>query len=253
MSTELKLFIIISIVFVLLFGALLLFMIIYVRRQIKNRKEIEEVRRKSEAALLRATLTAQEIERERIGANLHDDIGPLLSSIKIFFKSELKKNEHNDKEEITAFLEALDENIEHVRDVSRDMVPNVLKNFGLKAALEEIIRRFSKDSSIQFNLKMDKDVNIPDDSLLPVYRIIQESITNSIRHGHANKIQIELLKENGYLLKISDNGEGFDVSESKSGLGLRNIEARAKAIDATFHIESAIRKGTVVKIKSIYT
>lgn len=240
-----------TIIFTVLLGALLLFMYIYIKRQIKNRAELEEIRRKNEATLLKATLTAQENERERIGANLHDDIGPLLSSVKIFFKNELNNAREEKKEDLEAFLVALDENIEQVRNTSRELVPSVLHSFGLKAAVEEIIRRFSKDDQIIFNLHIEKDISIDQENELAIYRIIQESITNAIRHGKATKIQIEFLNQNGFLLKISDNGKGFDVSQIKTGLGLRNIEARAKSIDATFNVQSTPNTGTYIVVKSI--
>jgi signal transduction histidine kinase len=131
------------------------------------------------------------------------------------------------------------------------MVPNVLKNFGLKAAIEEIIRRFSKDNQITFNLQINKDVKIPKEKELPIYRIIQECINNAIRHGRSNKIQIEVLKKNGFTVKIADDGIGFDQLLLKHGLGLRNIEARAKSIDAVLNVESQVGKGTNIIITSL--
>ena len=241
-------YILASVIYVLLLGSILLLVSIYVKRLIRHRKDLDEIRNKNEASLLQATLTIQEKERERIGANLHDDIGPLLSSVKIFFKEELKKSQVPHREEVEAFLEALDENIEQVRDISRELVPNVLHRFGFRAAIEEVIRRFSGDNKIEFSLKIEDDTAINQDIHLPLYRIIQESINNAIRHGKADKIQVEIRTNGGLNLSIRDNGKGFNPDEIKAGLGLRNIEARAKSILANLKIISSPGKGCEIII-----
>ena len=236
-----------TLVFLLLAGTLILFVFIYINRQQQNLKALNDIRNKSEADLLQATINTQEKERERIGANLHDDIGPLLSSFKMYFKHEL--NTKGDNEEIKSILSALDVNIEQVRDFSRDLVPNVLHQFGLKASLEEFKRRFEKSSDVSILIYADIQHEPILEESLSLYRIIQESITNAIRHGDASQITITIdIKKEELSLHIKDNGSGFNQQNKVKGLGLRNIEARSKAIAAQMEIVSNVGNGTQIKI-----
>lgn len=237
------------IVFLLLSISIVLFTIAFSRRFRKHRKNIDEIRKKNEASLLRATLSTQENERERIGANLHDDIGPLLSSLKMYFKNEMKMDYRNDKDEVQQIINVIDENIEHVRDISRDLVPNVLKQFGLKASIEELKRKIEKSSEVKIEIQFNDQENIPGDETLSLYRIIQEGVNNAIRHGNATQVDIKYSSVVDFLqLSITDNGEGFNIDTNNPGLGLRNIEARAKSIDADININSDIGKGTSIII-----
>ncbi len=239
-----------SLLFVLLSGGIIFFSVTFVKRQIKHHKEVDMIRSKAEASLLKATLDTQEKERERIGANLHDDIGPLLSSFKMYFKNELNAAYRNDKEEIQTILEVLDENIEQVRDFSRDLVPNVLKQFGMKSALVELKRRTEKISDISIQLDIQEEITMDEQSRLSVYRIIQEAINNAVRHGDARHIKVMLKWKDRLLLQIEDDGSGFKTDQNNPGLGLRNIEARAKSIGAKLDIKSEPGKGTVVNVTS---
>ena len=239
-----------SLLFVLLSGGIIFFSVTFVKRQIKHHQEVDMIRSKAEASLLKATLDTQEKERERIGANLHDDIGPLLSSFKMYFKNELNAAYRNDKDEIQTILEVLDENIEQVRDFSRDLVPNVLKQFGMRSALDELKRRTEKTSDIAIQLDIQEEITKDEQAQLSVYRIVQETINNAIRHGGAKNIKITLKWKNKLFLQIQDDGMGFDTSQKNQGLGLRNIEARAKSIGAKLEIKSEPGKGTAVYVKS---
>jgi signal transduction histidine kinase len=245
---NLEIFVLITtLVFLLLASALILFIFVYIKRQQENHKILNEIRNKSEADLLQATITTQEKERERIGANLHDDIGPLLSSFKMYFKHEL--NTKGENEEIKSILSALDVNIEQIRDFSRDLVPNVLHQFGLKASLEEFKRRFEKSSDVSILIFAEIQLEPTLEESLSLYRIIQESINNAIRHGGATQITINInINKEELSLLIRDNGSGFNQQNKVIGLGLRNIEARSKAIGAQMEIVSQIDNGTQIKI-----
>jgi signal transduction histidine kinase len=241
-----------STVFFLLASALIYLIFIYAKRQRLYHQQVQQMRKKNEAELLKATLTTQENERERIGANLHDDIGPLLSSFKMYFKNELKYKEGDEKDEVEAMLGALDDNIEQVRDFSRDLVPNVLHQFGLKSALDELKRRFEKNDDISISISIPESIQLEIEETLSIYRIIQESINNAIRHGNASIIEIKMYTiQSEYEITITDNGAGFDISDQSKGLGLRNIEARCKSMEAELSIKSSKGKGTKLIINEL--
>ena len=241
-----------STVFFLLAVGMVYLVSIYTKRQKLYHNNLEKIRLKNEAELLKATLTVQENERERIGANLHDDIGPLLSSFKMYFKNELNFKEGEEKKEIEAILIALDENIEQVRDISRDLVPNVLYQFGIKTALQELKRRFEKGNSVSINIHTPDHLLLEVHDKLSLYRIIQESINNAIRHGNADIIDISITSINDkYKISIKDNGKGFRVDNNERGLGLRNMEARTKSMGALLSIESKPEEGSNIKISQL--
>lgn len=241
-----------STVFFLLASALIYLIFIYAKRQRLYHQQVQLMRKKNEAELLKATLTTQENERERIGANLHDDIGPLLSSFKMYFKNELRHKTGDEKEEVEAMLIALDDNIEQVRDFSRDLVPSVLHQFGLKSALEELKRRFEKNDDISISLTIPEPIHLQIEELLSIYRIIQESINNAIRHGSASFIEIKMYTvHSDYEITITDNGSGFNITDQPKGLGLRNIEARCKSMGAELDIKSSKGKGTKLIINEL--
>ncbi|NNF36241.1 MAG: hypothetical protein HKN68_19210 [Saprospiraceae bacterium] len=241
-----------STVFFLLASALIYLIFVYAKRQRLYHEQVQQMRKKNEAELLKATLTTQENERERIGANLHDDIGPLLSSFKMYFKNELRHKEGDEKEEVEAILVALDDNIEQVRDFSRDLVPNVLHQFGLKSALEELKRRFEKNEDISIAISIPESFQLQIEETLSIYRIIQESINNAVRHGSASFIEIKMYTiQSDYEITITDNGSGFDASDQPKGLGLRNIEARCKSMGAELTIKSSIGNGAKLIINEL--
>lgn len=201
-------------------------------RNISDRKLFEK-------KILDAVIKTEENERERFAKNLHDDLGPLLSSIKLYINSLHTSNEKEKQEFIiTQLNDVVKEAISTTKDVSNDLSPHILINYGLVSAIESFLKKVPANihTSFKTELTTERYSNTIENSF---YRIIKELINNTLKHAYAKKINIEL-NESGQLLtlKYADDGMGFDqeiTTKGKSaGMGLSNIISRAKSLDGNY-------------------
>ncbi len=194
-----------------------------------------------------------EIEKERkyISREIHDELGQQITSIKMQIASLWKKTKEvkytNEYENI---LESINNSVQTVRNISTKLRPSILDDFGLIAALEWLIKEFSKNTqakiSYTFNIK---ETEISKESQLHFFRILQESLTNINRHSKATKVSILLGNINNLIcLKIKDNGIGFDTSKLTDTLGIKLMKERILSIDGTFEIKSILNRGSSIKI-----
>ena len=209
---------------------------------IKRKEEIFQHKIKYEKEMQEAILTTQESERKMIAGELHDQISNKLNLIV------LKINGINDDENcsiLSPIKDDIKELIQKNRDISHYLFPVELENLGLVLALQNLVHKNStKDLKIEFccNDEIKFDNQMIENQ---IYRIIQESITNTIKHAEATKIQIKIKKfKNQITVLISDDGKGFDQNTIKKGIGLINIETRLKTINSTFKLKSSPNKGT---------
>ena len=200
--------------------------------------------------MLQATIDTQEAERKRIGANLHDDLGPLLSTVKMYFRQVLTSCPNHDEKEASELQGALNEAIDQLRSVSHDMVSSVLETFGLYAAIHELVDRLERLTTMNVTFTNSGEaLEMEDRAELALYRIVQESVNNIIKHANASTIEIRAVNTNeSFQLSIVDDGHGFDTETLTAGLGLQNIRARANAIGATLDIDSEIGNGSKIII-----
>lgn len=204
--------------------------------------------------LLQQNLLVQEEERQRIAAQLHDDIGSKLGVISLTFHRLRRLDSASDeKSAIYNEVNALIANaLEDTRRISHELLPPTLEDFGLKAALEEFCENVRKTGSVNIEL----DYQPPKGSVtdyktkLNIFRIIQELTINSLKYAEANKISIRVLKtENGHQLTYQDDGKGFDPKTVKGrGLGMKNLENRVKMIKGTSEIRTAPNEGFSIDI-----
>jgi signal transduction histidine kinase len=181
-----------------------------------------------------------EEERSRIANELHDSVNHELLTI--------KNNLSNGK---NIHIEDISKVIEEVRNISRNLHPTILATIGFEASIEHLCEKLTESGlfttcEIEYNYKLSKNKE------LQMYRIIQEALNNTLKHGKANAAKVILTSENNFLhLEIKDNGSGFNVQEelnSPKSFGLQSIYQRAKAILAKVSIDSN-SKGTVILIK----
>ncbi len=215
--------------------------------------------REKEAArklLLESLVTAQEAERQRLARELHDQAGQTLTNLLIRLKTiEHKSNEIDTKERINGLLVVVSETIEQIRDLSYTLRPPALDEFGLCAAVEALIEDMAKQAHIGFSCTCELERTIPSDIELVLYRIIQEGLTNVIRHAHADQVVVELKTQQQMVnLKIEDNGKGFNptqlnVREGDRHLGLISISERAELVGGRFELFSSIGEGTQLIIQ----
>ena len=204
-------------------------------------------------------IAAQEIERKRISRELHDELGQALSLIKFKLRF-IRKNLHEDqmmiKQECEGTLEFIDQVIENVRRLSRDLSPTILDDLGLTAAIRWLIDNLKashKNIDISSNIT-NIDHYFPQDSHINIYRVIQEALTNIGEHTKAHNVSVVIKKQDDTIsFSIEDDGKGFDVKQAlmkitiERGLGLASMAERVQMLGGVFKINSEIGKGTQIR------
>jgi two-component system sensor histidine kinase UhpB len=230
---------------------------------ITGSKEADEALRESEQRLRFLTsqlLEAQERERKRISMELHDELGQSLTVLKLQIRTlhrRLREDQGELKEDCLEMLEYLDEVIDNVRRLSRDLSPAVLEDLGLTSALGYLLDGVSKYSKVNCSFQT-RDLNdlIPAEAQINVYRIIQEGLTNISRHAEASEVSLRIREQDQSLsLLLEDNGKGFNLAEvltrnsTSGGSGLAALEERARMLGGSLQIWS--RPGTGTRITCI--
>lgn len=252
-TNETGLILVTGIFFMFFMGTILLLFFYFSKKKIIQ-KELEKKNLELEYQkdLLQATIEVQEEERKRIAQDLHDDISSKLNIVSLNSHMLTTPDLTNDEvTEITATIISLvNKALDNSRRIAHNLLPPVLDKFGLAAGLEELY--FELNSSKVLVVEYENNVAFNDadkDRHLHVFRIIQELINNSIRHGKATNVSVIFNEtEDGIMCKYSDNGIGFDVTNLKGqkGLGMKNIESRIIFLNGSITITSAINKGTNV-------
>ncbi len=215
--------------------------IVLTLRDISERKMLDK-------KILDAVIKTEEQERERFAKNLHDDLGPLLSSIKMYIGL-IKTNSDIEKLDfVTSQLnEVVKEAITTTKEVSNDLSPHILINYGLVSAIENFIKKIPISIKVNFNCSL-PSVRYSNTIENSFYRILKELINNTVKHSGATKIDIALEEKGQHLfLMYSDNGKGFDMEKQKkskkAGMGISNIISRAKSLNGVYELNSEINTG----------
>ena len=229
---------VIAIVSVILGFVIFYFILSIIRRQ-------NEVM-KWQQARIKAEIDTLENERRRIASDLHDELGPMLSAVKL----QINHLEPSDESEIIALERSsahIDEIIQRFRDISYNLLPNTLIRKGLVKAVEEFINKLNGAHRILIDFTS-MELTLPPDKEINLYRIIQEIVHNTIKHARASKLLISIETPPGkLLLKTTDDGIGFNYEEKVQvalGLGLLNLYSRAEVLGGQFKVISQPGKGT---------
>jgi signal transduction histidine kinase len=224
---------------------------------VDRREEADDRMRSGERklkALSDRLLTVQEEERSRIARELHDDLGQSLTALKMDVIGLLKATAQ--PPEVAPIrgriLRTLDATVASVQQISSELRPSVLDDLGLIAAIEAEARLFEERSGIECEVSVGGDVPIDDDCITPIYRIVQEALTNVARHSNATRTEVRLHTGDGnLLLEIRDDGRGLtgrEIGDSMS-LGLIGIRERADLIGGKVQFEGVEGRGTIVSVR----
>ena len=230
--------------------------VILIREIFVSLKKAESDRLKDERRVINAIISTEENQKKRFAKDLHDGLGPILSTVKMSLSALKGKIKDPTGREILANTNHLvNEAIGTIKEISNNISPHVLTNFGLSSAISAFTTKINltKAIHIDFRTNMEKR-RIDSDKEVVLYRAVCELINNSIQHSGASKIEIELNKDGKIVtLQFNDNGRGFDSSiletEDNEGTGLANIETRVKSVEGAFIFESTTGKGTNALIK----
>jgi len=221
----------------------------------KTQKEYETRLRQLSGGII----SAQEEERKRIARELHDEHGQAVSLIKIrldhLSRNWGKKLPPPVRRELAEINRLLSQNIQDIRRLITALRPSMLDDLGLIPTLRWWLSRFENETGISTDLSLPRKWDrIPDQARTIVYRIIQESLTNTARHSAATRVKVTLKKRNGHLLaEIEDNGIGFRVekvmSRPSESIGLMGIEERVALLGGKTEIKSQPGKGTRIRVE----
>jgi len=223
-----------------------------IRNEITQKKQMEEEIK----ALPQKIILAQEQECSRIARDLHDDLGQSLAALKMMVQSawqvESRGNKIKkisvDQQRIMDYLDAI---IEKSRNLAMRLRPSALDVLGLTSALKSMLKEMNSNGRLKISFRhTDLDSLRFKAEPINVFRIIQEAMSNILKHAGATRVQIKITKAKGLIkISIQDYGRGFIFNGPSSGLGLTTMQERAKLLGGTFSIQSRPKKGTAILVE----
>ncbi len=233
--------------------------VLSISRDITERKQAEEKLKKSSNLLRNLAThiqTVREEERTMIAREIHDELGQVLTVLKIqisLLSNKLNPDQSALKEKIDSLTNLIDKSVESVQKISAKLRPTILDELGLNAAIEWQTEEFEKLTNIKCSLILEKeDLILNPAKSTALFRIFQEALTNIARHSEANQLTISLLTDQANInLEITDNGKGISSEQIKDfkSLGIHGMQERALIFGGQVTFDSFLGKGTKVKVE----
>lgn len=221
-----------------------------ITEKVRLEEKLEEERQLKQKEINEAMIRVQEKERYEISTELHDNVNQQLTVAMMYIASAEQKfkDESGILKQSSGFILNA---IEEIRKLSQSLVTPLIKHFGLSKAVDSLLEDVSAVNTLQADLIADSfyEEDIRYDFKLSVFRIVQEQVNNIIKHAKAAAITVELERNNHrILLKIADNGEGFDINQQRKGIGLYNILSRVDVYNGVMDLQSVPGNGTTLCI-----
>lgn len=230
---------------------LLIGFFIFQNRKKNQRLKLQAIEMEQKRELTHAVMKAEEEERKRIAADLHDSVAQKMVVAKLNLEAlainlDMVDQKKTIFENISLLLK---ESTEEVRSLSHSMMPHAFERYGLTNSIKDFLNKIhKKDLKINFNAEGDFK-QLKDNKAFLIYRIMQECIQNALKHSAATKLDISMMCANNEAdIIIEDNGKGFNINENNSGNGLKNIQSRVEFLNGKLEINSVPEKGTVIAI-----
>lgn len=236
--------------------ALVLFFNASQKKLLKAKNRSQELQLQHQKELLYSTILTQENERKRIAKDLHDEIGSKLNVVHLNMHrlKRLGQSSAEFQQTIGEVNELINNTIDRTRTISHELLPPTLDDFGLVEAIKELCEGYRKTGSVQIEFKWTEGCSGIGDKMadLHLFRILQELIKNSIIHGGAGLIQLNLVLQKEHLmLNYQDDGKGFDTTKVQiKGMGLKNLETRTNLIQGKMDFQSKPGQGVDVSIEA---
>lgn len=225
---------------------------------ISARREAEAALRQSRERLRELTShlnTVRENERSHIARELHDELGQMLTALKMdvaWMRARIDDTRPELRAKVDAMVTLLDETVDSVRRIASSLRPRLLDDLGLAAAIEWMVEGFSRRTGIRCELATShEDFALDREHATGLFRMLQESLTNVARHAEANLVEISVAQDDcGIALSVRDNGKGMDLKHAAHGgsFGLLGMCERAHSLGGSFHIDSRPGAGTLVEV-----
>lgn len=248
---------IITPIILLLVLGVIVFVLQYQKRLLQHQEQVQRLKTTKQYQVLEATMQYQEAERRRVARDLHDEVGSMLSLVRLNLHQLVAgmvgatENVRNSEQTIKKLL---DEVIGSVRRISHDLMPVVLDKMGLVQALESLRRSVPATANATLTFECnDKSRRLEPKLELLLYRMVQELLNNTLKHAHATLIHIKLLfTDEEVILHFEDNGVGFDyaahLQAAALGVGVVSLRSRVNLLNGNMNIHSEAGVGTRVEI-----
>lgn len=217
-----------------------------------QQRKMAEAEMAHQKDLLQAVITSQESERQRIGADLHDEVGSVLSSLRLLIEKHTQAVQAGDFTQQSKTL--IDRVIANVRQISHNLSPRISGSYGFFDAVHELADTVNHSGVIRLTLDFDEGIAetpMHENAAMAVYRVLAELINNTIKHARANHIVITVKVHDGKMdIAYSDDGIGLPDKQSQSGrgMGMQNIESRLNMIHANWQVLRNTGKGFGMEI-----
>lgn len=218
-----------------------------IKQDITKQKEVDR-------KILQTIISTEEKERSRFAQDLHDDLGPLLSTAKLYIRSfETASDPKNKEIAITRCLRAIDEAIMSIKEIANNISPHILRNFGLTSGINSLVNKINETNTVNISFSTRLVERFDEITESSIFRVVSELVNNTIKHAGAQRIYIDLNKsENDIMLIYSDDGIGFHIDNAlnkQMSRGLSNILNRVKSLGGEIELDSAPDKGFNVFIR----
>lgn len=230
--------------------------VIFIRKIFNLNDRIEQLRQESEQRILSAVIQTEDKARQAFARELHDGLGPVLSSIKMTL-SAINRDSLTpvNRAIFERAFSATDNSVATLKEIANNLSPHLLKNYGLVKAIENLAGQLFDGSKINVSVNAAFDENlISEEMKISCYRIVSELMNNSLKHANPTEIQLKMNLTNQYLhLHYNDNGQGFtnfqnNKNEPVTGMGFNNIISRTKSLKGMYHIETSPGNGFSIEI-----
>lgn len=225
---------------------------VIVIRDITERKRLENAlvkeRNAREQLIMQQVIQTQEMEREIIGGELHDNVCQILSVTKHYLEI-IERNQEISKTYLPQAKQLIQDSIQEIRNLSHSFNPPTLNSKTIINALKDLLDNFNATGEVRIQFEYNNEfANLDMQQKRALFRIVQEQLNNVLKHAAATQVNVILnLKQGDILLTISDNGKGFDPLQQRAGLGLNNMEARVKAFAGRITVHSSPGNGCTVE------
>jgi signal transduction histidine kinase len=243
---------IVTIFLIIVATGIIMLVLVYQKKQLQHSREKEQLRASFEKEILESKLEIQEQTMKVISQEIHDNIGQVLSLAKLNMNMmDCRAPLPLLEEKIMNTSALLGKAIQDLRDLSKAFNTDTISEMDLITSIQLELDLIKKVGDYQTSLTIEGEpFNIPNQKKLILFRIVQETLNNIIKHAKAKSISLLLsYHPKKFILRLTDNGDGFNVSQASSlGLGIRNMRNRSRLIGAEFTISSEVGKGTTVEI-----
>jgi two-component system NarL family sensor kinase len=218
------------------------------QQQALHAQHLRQLAQEKALQVAQAVLEGQEEERTRVARDLHDGLGGMLATVRLYLGTARARPDlpPEPAQLVAQSVAHLDSSIGELRRVARNLMPEAMLTFGLARALQDLCEAVQQAGTLQVQLQTyGLEARLPHATEVALYRMVQELLTNVVRHAQASHVLVQLMRYPDALhLVVEDDGQGFDTTLGRAGVGLRSVRARAAYLDGTLDVQSTPGQGT---------